>query len=48
MPDPALTLHGSALSGHVHRVVLLLRMLALPYRFENAPARSVRRRYSAR
>jgi glutathione S-transferase len=37
MPDPALTLHGSALSGHVHRVVLLLRMLGLSYRFENAP-----------
>jgi len=37
MPEPALTLHGTALSGHVHRVVLLLRMLGLPYRFENAP-----------
>ena len=37
MPDPALTLHGSVLSGHVHRVVLLLRMLGLSYRFENAP-----------
>jgi glutathione S-transferase len=37
MSDPILTLHGTVLSGHVHRVVLLLRMLGLPYRFENAP-----------
>jgi glutathione S-transferase len=41
VPDPALTLHGSALSGHVHRVVLLLRMLGLPYRFQDA-SREVR------
>ncbi len=37
MTEPTLTLHGSPLSGHVHRVVLLLRMLGVPYRFQNAP-----------
>jgi glutathione S-transferase len=37
MPDSALTLHGTALSGHAHRVVLLLRMLNLPYRFVDTP-----------
>jgi len=37
MPDPALTLYGTALSGHAHRVVLLLRMLDLPYRFVDTP-----------
>lgn len=26
-----ITLYGTPLSGHVHRVALLLRMLALPY-----------------
>jgi glutathione S-transferase len=36
-PGTALTLHGTALSGHSHRVVLLLRMLRLPYRFVDAP-----------
>jgi glutathione S-transferase len=41
MTEPTLTLYGSPLSGHVHRVVLLLRMLGLPYRFENA-SREVR------
>lgn len=30
--------HGTSLSGHTHRVVLLLRALGLPYRFENADA----------
>ena len=38
MSDPAITLYGTALSGHAHRVVLLLRMLGLPYRFVDAPA----------
>ncbi|MBD3845581.1 glutathione S-transferase [Bosea sp. OAE752] len=33
-----ITLHGTALSGHTHRVELLLRALGLPYRFEAAPA----------
>lgn len=33
-----LILHGTPLSGHVHRVRLLLAMLDLPYRFEEAPA----------
>jgi hypothetical protein len=36
-------LHGTELSGHTHRVELLLRMLGLPYRFEKAAA-DVRRR----
>lgn len=30
-------LHGTELSGHSHRVELLLRMLDLPYRFAPAP-----------
>jgi glutathione S-transferase len=33
-----MTLHGTERSGHVHRVVLLLRMLEIPYRFVSAPA----------
>ena len=33
-----LILHGTALSGHAHRVELLLRALGLPYRLEPAPA----------
>ena len=37
MSDPAITLYGTELSGHAHRVVLLLRMLGLPYRFVAAP-----------
>ncbi|HEV7138562.1 MAG TPA: glutathione S-transferase [Steroidobacteraceae bacterium] len=35
---PVVTLHGTERSGHVHRVVLLLRMLEIPYRFVGAPA----------
>jgi glutathione S-transferase len=31
MTTPALILHGTELSGHTHRVELLLRMLGLPY-----------------
>jgi glutathione S-transferase len=38
MDQPHFVLHGTALSGHVHRVALLLRMLDLPYRFVEAPA----------
>ena len=38
MSDPAITLHGTKLSSHAHRVVLLLRMLDLPYQFVAAPA----------
>lgn len=36
--SPPITLHGTERSGHVHRVVLLLRMLEIPYRFVSAPA----------
>lgn len=36
--NPRITLHGTERSGHVHRVVLLLRMLEIPYRFAGAPA----------
>lgn len=36
--NPRITLHGTERSGHVHRVVLLLRMLEIPYRFASAPA----------
>jgi glutathione S-transferase len=35
--NPRITLHGSERSGHAHRVVLLLRMLEIPYRFVSAP-----------
>ncbi|MGB6310303.1 MAG: glutathione S-transferase [Steroidobacteraceae bacterium] len=38
MPTPEIVLHGTELSGHCHRVELLLRMLGLPYRYEAAPA----------
>ncbi|MDE2451855.1 MAG: glutathione S-transferase [Gammaproteobacteria bacterium] len=34
---PRIALHGTERSGHAHRVVLLLRMLAIPYRFVSAP-----------
>jgi glutathione S-transferase len=37
MSEPAIVVHGTELSGHAHRVVLLLRMLGLPYRFAVAP-----------
>jgi predicted pyridoxine 5'-phosphate oxidase superfamily flavin-nucleotide-binding protein len=33
MTTPEITLHGTKLSGHVHRVELLLELLALPYRY---------------
>jgi glutathione S-transferase len=38
MTQPQLILHGSELSGHSHRVELLLLMLELPYRFVPATA----------
>ena len=38
MTSGEIILHGTELSGHVHRVELLLRMLGLPYRFVAAPA----------
>lgn len=33
-----IALHGTERSGHAHRVVLLLRMLEIPYLFVSAPA----------
>jgi glutathione S-transferase len=33
MTAPGITLHGIKLSGHAHRVELLLEMLQLPYRY---------------
>ncbi|HLI14182.1 MAG TPA: glutathione S-transferase [Alphaproteobacteria bacterium] len=38
MTTPDITLHGTPLSGHTHRVELLLLMLGLPYRLVPAPA----------
>lgn len=38
MSSTEIVLYGTALSGHAHRVELLLRALRLPYRFEPAPA----------
>jgi glutathione S-transferase len=38
MASDEIILHGTELSGHAHRVELLLRMLGLPYRFVAAPA----------
>jgi glutathione S-transferase len=40
--QPAIILHGTPLSGHTHRVELLLLMLGLPYRFETANAETRR------
>ncbi len=37
MPESHITLHGSELSGHTHRVEMLLRALDLPYRFISTP-----------
>jgi glutathione S-transferase len=34
---PAITLHGTRLSGHSHRVELFLNLLALPYAFVDSP-----------
>jgi len=36
--SPDITLHGTKLSAHAHRVELLLRMLSLPYAYRDAPA----------
>ena len=38
MTETQIVLHGTRLSGHVHRVALLLQMLEIPYRFVEAPA----------
>lgn len=38
MSQPRITLYGTEYSGHAHRVVLLLRMLEIPFRFVPAPA----------
>lgn len=38
MTTSEIILYGTELSGHTHRVELLLRMLGLPYRFEVAGA----------
>ena len=38
MASSSLIVYGMALSGHSHRVELFLRLLALPYRFIEAPA----------
>ena len=37
-PATPIILHGTKLSGHVHRVEVLLRMLGLPFEFAEAPA----------
>jgi glutathione S-transferase len=37
MAETELTLYGTVLSGHVHRVVLLLHMLKVPYRLIDTP-----------
>lgn len=38
MSQPKIILHGTRLSGHVHRVALLLRMLGISYEFVEAGA----------
>jgi glutathione S-transferase len=38
MSEPAIVLYGTPLSGHAHRVELMLLMLSLPYRYEIADA----------
>lgn len=38
MSQPEIILHGTPLSGHAHRVELLLLALGLPFRSEAAPA----------
>jgi glutathione S-transferase len=38
MAPTSLTVYGTALSGHTHRVELFLHLLELPYRFIDAPA----------
>jgi len=38
MSSPSITVYGTALSGHTHRVELFLHLLQLPYRRIDAPA----------
>lgn len=38
MSDSAITLHGTRMSGHTHRVELMLRMLNLPFVYRDTPA----------
>jgi glutathione S-transferase len=38
MSAPAIILHGTKLSGHAHRVELMLRMLGLPYQYVDVPS----------
>jgi glutathione S-transferase len=38
MSTPAIILHGTELSGHAHRVELMLRMLGLPYQYVDVPS----------
>jgi glutathione S-transferase len=38
MPESQITLYGSHVSGHTHRVQLLLGMLEIPYHFVQALA----------
>lgn len=37
-PSSTITLYGAPLSGHAHRVEMLLRMLELPYTYMDAPS----------
>jgi glutathione S-transferase len=37
MTSPSITLYGIPLSGHCHRVEMLLRFLGLPFRYEQTP-----------
>lgn len=41
-PHPRITLYGTERSGHAHRVVLLLRMLQIEYRFVSTPVEARR------
>jgi len=36
-PNGSIVLHGTALSGHTHRVALMLNALGLPYAFADSP-----------
>ena len=38
MSESKIVVHGTALSGHTHRVELLLSMLEIPYRRIDTPA----------
>ena len=41
MSEPAITLHGMKISGHAHRVELLLEILGLPYRYVETPGKDL-------